>query len=52
MIRINLVAERKADKVRKPLLNFESGNEALGNVVMAAVIISALLFSGYARSNG
>jgi type IV pilus assembly protein PilN len=47
MIRINLVAERKADKVRKPLLNFESGNEALGNVVMAAVIISALLFSGY-----
>ena len=47
MIRINLVAERKADKTRKPLLNFESGNEALGNVVMGAVIISALLFSGY-----
>jgi Tfp pilus assembly protein PilN len=47
MIRINLVAERKAEKTRKPLLNFESGNEALGNVVMGAVIITALLFSGY-----
>ncbi|RKZ12462.1 hypothetical protein DRQ53_14725 [bacterium] len=47
MIRINLVAERKTEKSRKPLLNFESGNEALGNVVMGAVIIAALLFSGY-----
>lgn len=47
MIRINLVAERTTEKVRKPLLNFESGNEALGNVLMGAVLIMALLFSGY-----
>jgi Tfp pilus assembly protein PilN len=47
MIRINLIAERKAEKARKPLLNFESGNEALGNVLMGAVIVMALLFSGY-----
>ena len=47
MIRINLVAERKTEKVRKPLLNFESGNEALGNVLMGAVIVMAMLFCGY-----
>ena len=47
MIRINLVAERKTEKVRKPLLNFESGNEALGNVLMGAVLVMALIFSGY-----
>lgn len=47
MIRINLVAERKTEKVRKPLLNFESGNEALGNVLMGAVMVTALLFCGY-----
>ncbi|TDI47574.1 MAG: hypothetical protein E2P00_01020 [Acidobacteria bacterium] len=47
MIRINLVAERKTEKVRRPLLNFESGNEALGNVLMGAVLVMALLFSGY-----
>ncbi len=47
MIRINLIAERKAEKARKPLIKFESGNEALGNVVMAAVIALAVLFCGY-----
>jgi len=47
MIRINLVAERKTEKARKPLLNFESGNEALGNVLMGTVLVMALLFCGY-----
>ena len=47
MIRINLIAERKPEKSRKPLFTFESGNEALGNAVMAAVIALAILFSGY-----
>jgi Tfp pilus assembly protein PilN len=47
MIRINLIAERKPEKSRKPLITLESGNEALGNVVMAAVIALAVLFCGY-----
>jgi type IV pilus assembly protein PilN len=47
MIRINLVAERKPEKTKKPLFRFESGNEALGNVMMGAVIVLAVLFCGY-----
>jgi len=47
MIRINLIAERKPEKTKKPLLRFESGNEALGNVMMGAVIVLAVLFCGY-----
>lgn len=47
MIRINLIAERKPEKTKKPLFRFESGNEALGNVMMGAVIVLAVLFCGY-----
>ena len=47
MIRINLIAERKLEKTKKPLFRFESGNEALGNVMMGAVIVLAVLFCGY-----
>ena len=47
MIRINLIAEARTDKARKPLFTFDSGNEALGNVVLAAIIVAAMLFCGY-----
>ena len=48
MIRINLIAEAGTQKrARKPLFSFESGNEALGNVAMAAIIFGAVLFCGY-----
>ncbi|MFQ5668912.1 MAG: PilN domain-containing protein [Acidobacteriota bacterium] len=47
MIRINLFAERKIEKTRKPLLTFDSGNGALGNALMGSIIALALLFCGY-----
>ncbi|MFQ5720304.1 MAG: PilN domain-containing protein [Acidobacteriota bacterium] len=47
MIRINLIAEARAQKVRKPLISFDSGNETMANVVMAAVIVLAIFFCGY-----
>ena len=47
MIRVNLVAERKAEKTKKPLFAFPSGNEALANLAMAAVIVGAVLLCGW-----
>lgn len=47
MIRVNLVAERKAEKTKKPLFAFPSGNEALANLAMASVIVGAVLLCGW-----
>jgi Tfp pilus assembly protein PilN len=47
MIRINLVAERKAEKARKPLITIGSGNEAMANAMLGGVIAASLLFGGY-----
>jgi len=47
MIRINLIAEKKAEKVKKPFFTLEAGNEAAGNMLMAAVIVGAILLCGY-----